>query len=431
MAVTIDPQAARQFAVEVVRTLRDAGFEALWAGGCVRDQLIGREPKDYDVATDARPEQVRDVFGRQRSLPIGAAFGVITVLGTRASGPIEVATFRSDADYSDGRRPDGIVFTNAENDARRRDFTINGLFFDPLENRLIDYVGGREDLQQGVIRAIGDAGERIGEDKLRMLRAVRFAATFDFSIDASTAEAIRDSAADIVIVSAERIAEELRRMLVHAHRRRAAELLAETRLLHHILPELALSLGSSLDDREAGPWRQTLDLLASQVEPPFFSALTGLCFFGLQRSGDAFTLARAIAVRLKLTNAESRGIEHLLKYETPIRAAATWPWPLIQRILALSRAAELVQFASDVSAIQNGDPESIEFCRAKLALPTDVLNPPPLISGDDLRDAGLSPGPAFRDILEQVRDLQLMGQLSDAGDALQWVKERWPELFSP
>lgn len=172
-------QSPRQFAVEVVERLRTAGYEALWAGGCVRDQLLQRTPKDYDVATSAHPDQIRDVFGRRRTLPIGAAFGVITVLGPKSAGQIEVATFRQDATYSDGRHPDSVTFSTAEEDARRRDFTINGLFYDPLNEQVIDFVGGQQDIDRRVVRAIGDPYERIAEDKLRMLRAVRFSATFD------------------------------------------------------------------------------------------------------------------------------------------------------------------------------------------------------------------------------------------------------------
>src|SRR6185369_6621765 len=191
-------------AVDVVRCLRGAGHQSLWAGGCVRDQLMEQLPKDYDVATDAVPQQVREVFGKRRTLEIGAAFGVVTVLGPKGAGQIDVATFRRDASYSDGRHPDAVTFSDAEHDAQRRDFTINGLFFDPLAEQVIDYVGGQRDIEQRVIRAIGDPLARIAEDKLRMLRAVRFAARFDFAIDSDTLAAIRQQARELVIVSAER-----------------------------------------------------------------------------------------------------------------------------------------------------------------------------------------------------------------------------------
>ena len=181
------PDDQRRFAIEVVRRLQAAGFMAYWAGGCVRDQLLGRTPKDYDVATNAMPEQVRELFGRRRTLAIGAAFGVYSVIGPKAAGTVEVTTFRRDAAYSDGRHPDSVTFSTAEEDASRRDFTINGLFYDPTERRVIDFVGGQEDLAVGLIRAIGNARDRFAEDKLRMLRAVRFAAAFDFTLDAGDA----------------------------------------------------------------------------------------------------------------------------------------------------------------------------------------------------------------------------------------------------
>src|SRR5690242_2559491 len=188
----------RDFALDVVRRLRQAGHEALWAGGCVRDELLGLTPQDYDVATSARPEQVRSLF--RRTIAVGMSFGVIEVLGPRTEGDwlkVQVATFRSDVSYSDGRHPDAVVFSSAREDALRRDFTINGMFFDPLENRLIDYVGGQEDLQARVLRAIGDPKQRFAEDKLRMLRAVRIATRFELEIEPATAEAIRVMAPQI------------------------------------------------------------------------------------------------------------------------------------------------------------------------------------------------------------------------------------------
>ena len=232
----VDAARQRVFAREIVEKLRAHGFEALWAGGCVRDELLGIRPKDYDVATSATPDQIRDVFGRRRTLEIGAAFGVITVLGPRAAGQIEVATFRTDATYSDGRHPDSVSFTDAEHDAQRRDFTINGLFFDPLTDRVVDYVGGQADLNARIVRAIGSPRLRFSEDRLRMLRAVRFAATFAFTIEPETLRAIQEMAVDVTRVSPERIGMEIRRMLLDPNRAVALELLRETKLLPHVLP---------------------------------------------------------------------------------------------------------------------------------------------------------------------------------------------------
>ena len=207
------PQEQRRFAAEVVHHLREAGFETYWAGGCVRDQLLGRTPKDYDVATSATPSQIRQLFGRRRTLAIGAAFGVITVRGPKEAGMVEVTTFRQDAAYSNGRHPDHVTFSSAREDASRRDFTINGLFYDPIEEQVIDFVGGRADLAAGVVRAIGQPRARFAEDKLRMLRAIRFSATFDFELEAETFSSVRQMAGEITVVSPERIAMEMRVIL--------------------------------------------------------------------------------------------------------------------------------------------------------------------------------------------------------------------------
>src|SRR6516225_4737651 len=229
----------RDFAIDVVRRLRDAGHEALWAGGCVRDELLRLVPKDYDVATSAHPDVVRRLF--RRTIAVGMSFGVIEVLGPRTeTGPlhVQVATFRSDVSYSDGRHPDAVVFSSARDDALRRDFTINGMFYDPLGSQLIDYVGGQGDLQAKVLRAIGDAATRIAEDKLRMLRAVRIAARFELTIDPATFDAIRTMADQITVVSAERIADELRKLLVDKHRARGMQMLMDSGLAAAVLPEL-------------------------------------------------------------------------------------------------------------------------------------------------------------------------------------------------
>src|SRR5262245_26613254 len=229
----------REFATEVVKRLQEAGYEALWAGGCVRDELMGLTPKDYDVATNAKPDEVRRLF--RRTVAVGASFGVVEVLGPRESPvplTVEVATFRADVSYSDGRHPDEVVFASAREDALRRDFTINGMFFDPIAEQLHDFVGGQRDLQARVLRAIGDPRVRFTEDKLRLLRAVRIATRFDLHMDPATAEAIIEMAPQITVVSAERIAEELRQLLVHPRRAAGMNRLDELGLVAVILPEL-------------------------------------------------------------------------------------------------------------------------------------------------------------------------------------------------
>jgi tRNA nucleotidyltransferase/poly(A) polymerase len=251
--------------MEIVGRLQRAGFEALWAGGCVRDELLGRIPADFDVATSARPEQVRDLFGRRRTLAVGAAFGVITVLGPPGAGQVEVATFRTDAAYTDGRHPAGVTFCSAREDAARRDFTINGLFFDPFTGIVQDFVGGREDLAAGIVRAIGVPALRFGEDHLRMLRAVRFAAFFDFVLEGQTRAAIERMAHLVAGVSPERIAAELRGMVSRRGRKRALDLLAETGLAREVLGELAAAPGQPAD--RPATWQQSARIVAALDEP--------------------------------------------------------------------------------------------------------------------------------------------------------------------
>lgn len=424
--MNIDPQAARQFAEEVARKLRAAGYEALWAGGCVRDQLLGIQPKDYDVATSAQPDQIRDLFGRRRTLAIGAAFGVITVLGPREAGQIDVATFRRDAAYSDGRHPDTVTFTSAEEDARRRDFTINGLFFDPAEQRVIDYVGGQDDLRQKIIRAIGDPKQRFAEDKLRMLRAVRFAARFGFAIEGATLDAIRAHSAELAAVSAERIAAELRLILTHENRAQGVQLLADCGLLDVITGELS-SIESAVIGDPPKPvpltWDQMLVVLDRLRNPSFPMALA-VFVRGLAPLDEYPTdVADALASRWKLSNDEAERTHWLLKNESLIRRASTEPWPKLQRVLVADGVEELLGYAESVAAILDSSLTEIDFCRRKLALPAEELNPPPLITGDDLKAAGIPAGPLYREILEQVRDEQLEGRLRSRGEALRRANE--------
>jgi tRNA nucleotidyltransferase/poly(A) polymerase len=421
----LDPALSRQFAFDVVAKLRAAGHQALWAGGCVRDQLLGKTPKDYDVATDAEPERIREVFGRKRTLAIGAAFGVITVLGPKEAGQIEVATFRRDIGYSDGRRPDAVAYTSAEEDAKRRDFTINGIFFDPVSHEYHDYVGGRDDLLNHVLRAIGDPHERFAEDKLRMLRAVRFAATFHFALDAGTLAAVQKHAPDIRAVSAERIAAEMRRMLLHENRVAAMKLLRESALLPEILPELAAQLSRESVSSQPASWDRTLAILGQLKGPTSAMALAALLREVHVHAGLAEV--KSALARWKLPNEDSSGVLLLLREEPLVRTAQTRPWPLIQRLLCAPRVDELVSFSEAVTMVLGEGLESIAFCRQKLALPPAALNPPPLITGEDLKRLGISLGPTYRDILEAVRDEQLDGHLVSVDEAVAFIRNRYAE----
>ena len=418
-----DPDRQREFALEIVRKLRAADFEALWAGGCVRDELLGLVPKDYDVATNATPEQIRDAFGRRRTLTVGAAFGVVTVLGPRAAGQIEVATFRTDAAYSDGRHPDSVSFADAEHDARRRDFTINGLFFDPIAGQVVDYVSGQEDIQRRIIRAIGNPRLRLREDKLRMLRAVRFAATFDFQIEPATLHAIQEMAADITTVSAERIGMEIRRMLLDPHRAAALRLLRETNLLPHILPEVANLSPAAFDDTA-----RVLDSLRTPTLPLALAALLlhadSATDWSLQRPVKPAILDNApetpslIGRRLRYTNKEIDRAAWLLQKLPLIEQAHRLPWPQLQRILIHDGSAELVALHE---AIAGPDDTALAYCRERLAWPPERLNPPALVDGSDLIRHGLAPGPEFSALLEQIRDAQLTGEISTRDEALALV----------
>jgi poly(A) polymerase len=411
----VDPKLAREFAVEVVRRLRQSGQEALWAGGCVRDEIMGRMPKDFDVATNATPERVREVFGQHRTLAIGAAFGVITVLGPRGAGQLDVATFRRDAGYSDGRHPDAVSFSDAEHDAQRRDFTINGLFFDPLAERVIDFVGGQEDLKRGVVRAIGDPLARIAEDKLRMLRAVRFAARFDFAIDRETLAAIRQQARELVIVSAERIAAELRLILTNSNRARGVELLAETGLLEVLMPEFAVL------EQDRGRWARTLAVLTGLHEPTFAMALAAL-IREVVLASEQHDLPTIVGGRWKLANVETEGVETFIREEETIRSARAQYWPKLQRVLTAPRVDELLGYCEAVTRVLDGSADEIEFCRGKLALPPEELNPDRLITGEDLQELGIPRGPAYRELLEAVWEAQLEQRVRTKEEAIAMVQ---------
>jgi tRNA nucleotidyltransferase/poly(A) polymerase len=408
--------------------LRKAGFEAFWAGGCVRDQLMGRQPEDYDVATNAVPEQIRQIFGRRRTLAIGAAFGVMTVLGPKRAGQVEVATFRRDAQYSDGRHPDSVTFSTAEADARRRDFTINGMFFDPLSNRVIDYVSGQQDLQHRIIRAVGDPSQRFSEDKLRLLRAVRFAATFDFAIEERTRAALVRGARDIVVVSAERVAAEMRRMLVDQNRATALELLSQCQLLEVLLPEAAaLAPARSGADGQSPDtaWGRTLRTLRQLDQPSFPVALAALLREMRQGQDEQEQLARRICERWRLSNAETQSLIRLLRQEPLVRAASRLPWPRLQRILIADSVEQLLAFGEAVAQVVDGHAREIEFCRRKLTLPADQLNPQPLLTGDDLQALGVPPGPIYRTLLEQARDAQLEDRIATKSEALAYARQLW------
>jgi poly(A) polymerase len=417
-----DPK--REFAVEVVRKLQQAGFTALWAGGCVRDLLLGHPPDDYDVATSARPDEVRDLFGKNRTLAIGASFGVILVHGSRraGAGDIEVATFRTEGPYLDGRRPEHVAFATPEEDAFRRDFTINGMFYDPLAEQVLDYVGGRQDLDRHVLRAIGDPRARFTEDKLRMLRAVRMTARFDFAIDPATAMAVREMADEILVVSSERIAQELKKMLVHLRRSAAMRLADELGLLPVILPELVPALTEPGNRR----WLRTLSMLDRLEEPSFELALATLFVSAITDPDRAalITSVTWICQRLKLSNRELQRLCWLVQHHGDIEGAPQMRLSQLKRLFAEPGIAELLTLARVAAECGLGKLEPVEFCERTLAnTPADEIDPPPLITGNDLIQAGLSPGVRFKELLDAVRDAQLEGTIGTRDEALALAKK--------
>ncbi|CAN5737958.1 CCA tRNA nucleotidyltransferase [soil metagenome] len=441
--MTQDPK--RRFSIEVVSQLREAGFQALWAGGCVRDILMGNEPSDYDVATDATPEQVMSLF--RRTVPVGVSFGVVRVLGPREAGEVEVATFRSDDAYIDGRRPVSVTFGSPAIDASRRDFTINGMFLDPLTDEVIDFVGGRADLEAGLLRAIGDPIARFTEDKLRLLRGVRFAARFGLEIEPSTALALVAMADQVRVVAAERIAQELRRMLVHRSRARAMNLAFEVGLIAAILPALVPMKGLP-QDKPAQPgadlWDHTMLVLENLPERPSFPlALAAL----LHDSGKPATIGRQdhhptfynheyagrriadqIGQDLKLANADRERICWLVENHQALSKAPRMREAKLKRLLATPGIRELLDLHRADALATDGDTQHIDYCEFYLQeQPTGPINPPPLVTGHDLQRHGLRPGPQFKQWLERLYEAQLDRIVQSKREALDWLDQQIAE----
>jgi poly(A) polymerase len=398
----------REFAIDVVKQLQGAGYQALWAGGCVRDELLGLVPKDYDVATDARPETVRQLF--RRTLAVGASFGVIVVLGPRQDGQplqVEVATFRTDVGYSDGRRPDQVVFASDREDALRRDFTINGMFYDPIKGHVVDYVDGRADLHAHILRAIGDPALRFQEDKLRLLRAVRIATRFELAIEPATETAIKAMASELPIVSAERIAQELRQLLIHPRRMHGVRLLIKLGLANAIFPGLAPFSGERTDHALCA-----LDLLGP-------SASFSLALAALLLRVDEKGVDEAIAMRLKLSNAERERIVWLVEHQQALVSARQLRLSRLKMLLANDGIDELFALHRADALADDKDIDHVEYCEQLLHEWTPLdLNPPPLVTGADLKGRHLPPGPIYKPLLDAVREAQLDGTIHTREEAL-------------
>lgn len=408
------PIAPREAAAWVARRLREAGFRALFAGGCVRDTLLGLEASDYDVATDASPDEVRRVF--PRAIGVGESFGVMLV--RHGGRSVEVATFRADGSYADGRRPEGVRFTDDREDALRRDFTVNGMFEDPETGEVIDHVGGRADLEARILRAIGDPAARMREDRLRTLRAARFAARFGLAIEPATEEAVRRFAGDLAAVSRERIGNEVRRMLAHPSRARAVELVDR------------LGLASSVLLEPAGAAATDLSLVAAL--PPGAGLEESLAAWMLGRPGaDGVREAGAARQRawreaLVLSNGESDLLAAILANHE--RLPARWP---AGDVAARKRLASSPGFRGALALLAGGGHPVAATVQDELpALEAQGLAPAPLVTGDDLVAIGLAPGPAFRPLLDRAYDEQLNGRIVDRAQALGalrgWIRDALP-----
>jgi poly(A) polymerase len=421
------PASQREDARNIVETLRRAGHQAYFAGGCVRDELLGLQPADYDVATDATPEQVRALFDNTQH--VGAAFGVTLVRMGRSV--IEVATFRADGPYHDGRHPASVTFTGAQDDARRRDFTINGLFLDPVDGTVVDFVGGREDLNHRIVRAIGDPDARFTEDYLRMLRAVRFAARFSMEIEAKTLKAIVRHAPKIKSITPERICDELRRMLTPPTRIRAWELLYETRLFHEVFRKLEPS-------RQVAPDPSVFRAIAPGLDLSFPAALCAIVvdevFLPGARPGvyavgpvEPRHYARLLRRSLRLSNDETDRVETILNDLKTLLAPERARQATKMRILARPTAQD-VRLLLDAVARTGHQPAMLRALETELdELSRLDCNPPPILSGDDLVQLGYKPSPTFKGVLLQLMDAQLEGRLHTREDAVRLARHLFAE----
>lgn len=430
-------------ATRLVERLRAAGHEAFFAGGCVRDMLLGKEAHDIDIATSAKPDEVQRLF--HRTVAVGAAFGVIVVL--EDDFEFQVATFRCDGTYKDGRHPESVSFTTAEGDAKRRDFTVNGLFYDPLEKRVIDYVGGEADLKAGILRSIGNPVERFTEDKLRLIRCVRFSASLGFEIEEETWKAVCDMAPQITVVSAERLRDELVKIFTHPSRVRGFDLLDASGLLEILLPEVTHMKGCEQppDFHPEGDvfvhTRLMLSLLPPEVSVALvFSVLlhdtgkpatfrrdeTGRIRFN-GHEGVSAQITTAIFERLRFSNAETEATVIGVKNHMSFKDVKNMRVATLKRFLARPTIEDEMELHRVDCLGSHGLLDNHDFLRAKqVEFSNAPLIPPPLITGRDLIANGYKPGPFFKTILDAVESMQLEGRVTTPEEALAWVMQEFP-----
>jgi poly(A) polymerase len=443
----------KDFATTIVQALRQRRFQAYLVGGCVRDLLLGREPKDYDVATSATPDEVMDIF--PETYAVGVQFGVVLVPAPEAAGgndtsksrTIEVATFRSDLGYSDGRRPDEVRFsTDPREDVARRDFTINGMMLDPVSGELLDFVGGRKDLEAGIVRSIGEPRLRFDEDKLRLLRAVRFAARFEYTIEPTTFAAMKKLAEQIHVVSRERVRDELTRMLTEGHARRAFLLLDESGLLKQVLPEISAMKGVEQPPAfhpEGDVFVHTLLLLENLPNPCPMTLAWGALLHDVGKPATfrvapdrirfdghvevGVKIAEEICRRLRFSNDEAAQILALVDNHMRFGHVTRMKESTLKKFLRMPGFDEHLALHCADSLASHRNLSTYELIRQKLAeIPVETMRPAPLVTGDDLIAAGHAPGPRFREILTAVEDAQLEGRLVSRDAALEFVRREFP-----
>jgi poly(A) polymerase len=427
---------------KIVRRLREAGHQALFAGGCVRDSLMGKTPHDFDIATSARPEQVQALF--PRTIAVGAQFGVILVV--EEGRDYQVATFRSDGTYLDGRHPRSVSFTTPEGDARRRDFTINGLFYDPIEGKVLDFVGGREDLETRTLRAIGNPAERFAEDKLRLLRAVRFATVLDFTIEADTWNALCAAAETIHDVSAERVRDELVKIFASPQRLRGFDLLDASGLMEEILPEIEPLRGCeqppdfhpegdvfvhtrlmlALLPRDASVLLVLATLFHDLGKPPTMERdHTGRIRFSGHESVSA-QMTEKIMRRLRFSNEEIEATTAMVQNHMVFKDVQNMRVSRLKRFLARPTFDDELELHRVDCLASHGNLDNYEFLKRRNEdLANEPLIPPPLVTGHDLIALGWKPGPKFKTILEAVQVRQLEGILRTREEAISWVEKEF------
>jgi len=427
-------------AIGIVKRLRDEGYESYLAGGCVRDMLLGKTPQDYDISTNAKPDEIAKIF--PKIIPVGAQFGVLLVM--IESEAFEVASFRHDGPYLDGRRPTHVRYGSLQEDILRRDFTINGMVYDPITGQIIDLVDGREDLERKLVRAIGNPRSRFEEDRLRMVRAVRFAASLDFTIESETFDAIRELASTVKQISWERIGEEITRILTEGGAKRGFELLDRTGLLKILLPEIEAMKGveQSPDYHPEGDVFTHTMLTLSHLDSPTETLAYGcllhdvakpvcirrdehrLTFYGHTEKGAE--MAEELLKRLKRSRATWERVAYLVRNHLRHVQAPQMRLSTLKRFLGEDGIDELLELTRIDALSANGDLQHYRFCKQKLTeLEEEEIHPEPLLRGRDLIAMGFSPGPTFHIILKQVEEAQLGGELSSREEAMEWVHRNY------